>query len=67
MSIAIPNKEGAECDHHRTFITISHVTKVLLRIIMQKVRKNIIRKRGRTVDLLKARVQQMLYFCKNSN
>ena len=40
--IAIPKKSGAlECDQHRTISIMSHITKILLRIIMQRVRKKI--------------------------
>ena len=40
--IAIPKKAGAlECDQHRTISIMSHITKILLRIIMQRMRKKI--------------------------
>ena len=40
--IALPKKPGAiECELHRTISLMSHVTKVLLRIIMMRVRSKI--------------------------
>ena len=40
--IALPKKEGAtECELHRTISLMSHVTKILLRIVMMRVRNKI--------------------------
>ena len=40
--IALPKKPGAtECESHRTISLMSHVTKILLRIIMKRVRNKI--------------------------
>ena len=40
--IAIPKKAGAtDCELHRTISLMSHVTKILLRIIIMRVRNKI--------------------------
>ena len=40
--IALPKKAGAtECELHRTISLMSHVTKILLRIVMMRVRNKI--------------------------
>ncbi|ELU04812.1 hypothetical protein CAPTEDRAFT_71521, partial [Capitella teleta] len=42
VSIALLKKPGAtECDHHRTISLMSHITKILLRIIMMWNRNKI--------------------------
>ena len=41
--IALPKKPGTvECDQHRTIILMSHLTKVLLRVIMNRMRNKIL-------------------------
>ncbi|GFS24491.1 endonuclease-reverse transcriptase [Elysia marginata] len=40
--IALPKKPGAvECEHHRTISLMSHITKILLKVIMMRVRNKI--------------------------
>ena len=40
--IALPKKAGAtECELHRTINIMSHVTKILLRIVMMRVRNKV--------------------------
>ncbi|GFR84929.1 hypothetical protein ElyMa_002429600 [Elysia marginata] len=40
--IALPKKPGAvECEHPRTISLMSHITKILLRVIMMRVKKKI--------------------------
>ncbi|GFR66047.1 RNA-directed DNA polymerase from mobile element jockey-like [Elysia marginata] len=40
--ITLPKKQGAtECEKHRTISLMSHMTKVLLRIIMKRIRNNV--------------------------
>ncbi|GFR64021.1 endonuclease-reverse transcriptase [Elysia marginata] len=40
--VALPKKPGAvECEHHRTISLMSHITKILLRVIMMRVRNKI--------------------------
>ena len=42
ISIALPNKPGAiECELHRTISLMSHVIKILLRILMMRARSRI--------------------------
>ena len=41
--IAIPKKPGTvECDQHRTISLMSHVTKIMLRVLMNRMRNNIL-------------------------
>ncbi|XP_060065586.1 uncharacterized protein LOC132545924 [Ylistrum balloti] len=41
--ISIPKKPGtAECDQHRTISLMGHLTKVLLRILMKRMRNEIL-------------------------
>ena len=41
--IALPKKQGAiDCETHRTVSLMSHVTKILLRVIMMRARNRII-------------------------
>ncbi|GFS07156.1 endonuclease-reverse transcriptase [Elysia marginata] len=40
--IALPKKPGAvECEHHRTISLMSHITKILLKVIVMRVRNTI--------------------------
>ena len=41
--IAIPPKTGTiECDQHRTISLLSHLTKVMLRMLMNRMRKTVL-------------------------